>query len=335
MSNVLVVGAGLTGAVVACELKRKGIPALVIDRREHIAGNCYDEMIDGIRANRYGGHIFHTFSKRIWDYASRYTEWEQYEHRVKVNRGGVVYSFPPNKMTFQQLGLSTVDRQTALNVLRERFFREYSEKQWGRAYEEIPECVIKRIPIRDTWDDRYFEDTYQGLPADGYTALVASMLDGVPVELGTSFADFRSEGYSQIVYTGRIDQFFGFDLGELEYRSLEFKTLRLEVPSAIGCATMNFPEKRVAHTKIMEWKYFWRTPSLEHTVITFEVPKPCRNGREPYYPVDDQKNRALYSAYARRLPANVIPAGRLGRFQYINMDQAIGGALKIAEELTG
>lgn len=335
MSNILIVGAGLTGAVIAHELHRAGIPVLVIDRRDHIGGNCHDVIIYGIRVSTYGGHIFHTNSAAIWDYASQFTEWQQYEHRVKVSSGGVIYSFPPNWMTLQQLGLlGLMDRRNKINdVIRERFIRGYSEKQWGKPLEDIPPHVIRRIPIRDSWDDRYFTDIYQGLPAHGYTAMIERMLSGVQVELNTDAAQMDFTKFSKVIYTGRIDELFGHDQGRLEYRSLIFDTESTLISQSQGCATLNFADRTFPFTRRMEWRYFWRTSQMEYTLITTETPAACEEGMEAYYPVEDQVNLDLYTNYTKRLGANIIPAGRLGQFRYINMDQAIAAALSLVKRI--
>lgn len=334
--DYLIVGAGLFGSVCARELTDAGKRVLVIERRGHVGGNCADEVRDGIRISLYGGHIFHTNSRRIWNYVNRFSEWQQYEHRVKAVYQGVVYSFPPNLMTCQQLGVEPGPEADC--IIKERFFRGYTEKQWGRPLEDVPASVIKRIPIRSTWDDRYFDDKYQGLPVDGYSRMIARMLDGVTVVLNADYLSDRA-GWDirarQTIYTGPLDELYGHEYGRLEYRSLHFKHTRYEVDDWQGCAVMNYTEKCVPFTRTTEWRYMWRTPKLGHTWVTHEYPAAYDGINEPYYPVGDERNNALHRQYAERAKREgLIVGGRMGSYRYINMDQAIGAALALVEKLT-
>ena len=341
MYDYLIVGAGLFGSVCARELSDNGKRVLVIERRKHIAGNCYDETVEGIRANLYGGHIFHTKSKRIWDYASRFTTWRQYEHRVKSFTNRRVYSFPVNLMTLHQIyGVTTeeqaralMDSQKVREYLFETFFDGYTRKQWGRAPEDVPNGIINRIPYRLTWDDRYFDDPYQGLPADGYTAWIGRMLEGVPVLKEADYLLDRAawdREAKQVIYSGPLDELYRCDHGRLEYRSLRFEMLKVDREIYQGCATMNYPEVEVPWTRIMEWKFF-NPANVGHTLITREYPLEHEPGMIPYYPVRTDLNVKKYQQYRERAESEgLIVGGRLGSYRYIDMDQAIGQALTLA-----
>lgn len=327
MIDYLIVGAGITGATLARELVDAGKSVLVMDKRDHIGGNCYTETIGNTIVSKYGGHIFHTNSFRIWGYVQQFSDWQQYEHRVKVTYDGVVYSFPPNLMTYQQLGLMPTPE--ADNVIRSMFFDGYTAKQWGGM--TIPESTTKRIPFRHTWDDRYFDDKYQGLPEGGYTPMIERMLAGAAIELGRK-ADWRDfEQAKTVIYTGPLDELYGYEYGRLEYRSLNFDTLVVGDYDQ-GCATMNYAEQSIPYTRVMQWRYFWRTPQPAN-MITWEYPAAYTGDNDPYYPICTVYNMGIHSRYENRLPANVINAGRLGEYRYYNMDQAIGAALALAERL--
>lgn len=336
MYDYLIVGAGLTGAVCARELRQAGHSVMVLEKRSHLAGNCYDERVDGILVNRYGGHIFHTDNARIWDYATSFAEFRQYEHRVKVRIGETVYSFPPNLMTYQQLGLQPGPGSEP--ILKNLFFRGYTEKQWQRPLEQVPGAVLARIPWRGTWDDRYFTDRYQGLPVGGYTAWIANILGDAPLELECDYLeapDYWRRQARQVIYTGPLDALYGYIYGRLEYRSLRFDTRTLPVSDFQGTATVNYPDPDVPYTRVMEWRHFgWQAAPEGRTVVTWEYPADYGPGREPYYPVRDDANAALYARYAWDAAADgYIPAGRLGRYQYLDMHQAIGSALRLVERI--
>lgn len=289
-------------------------------------------LIDGVRVNLYGGHIFHTNSERIWKYASRFTEWRQYEHRVKAYYKGMAYSFPPNLMTYQQMGMHKDDDRLE-DRLREMFFRGYSEKQWGKPLEEIPQNILKRIPMRRNWDDRYFTDKYQGLPLNGYTAWIKNMFADVEIVTEVDYLDDRgywTDRASKVIYTGEIDRLYGYELGKLEYRSLRFETEPLLMDDWQGCATMNYTDKHVAYTRVMEWKYFG-DQKITGTVITREYPA---DEGEPYYPVNDEKNNRLADEYKRLAERDgIYTGGRLGSYRYYNMDQVIGQALDLCARI--
>ena len=334
MFDYLVIGAGLFGATVARELKDAGKSVLVLERRDHIAGNCFDEEVEGIRVNRYGGHIFHTNSARIWRWINRFTLFDAYEHRVRASSRGKVYSFPPNLLTVQELG---VPQSRALELIMDMFYVGYSEKQWGMPFADIPPSLYARVPIRDTYDDRYFSDRYQGLPAGGYTAMVKAMLRDVPVQIGVDYLVDKSywdRQAQQVIYSGAIDELYGYDLGQLEYRSLRFENT-IYTNDFQGCPTMNFCDKDIQYTRIMEWKFFgWNKAGIRQTVITREYPEAFDGNNERYYPIPTESNRELYRQYRERAEAEgLIVGGRLGSYQYLNMDQAIGQALAVVDKL--
>lgn len=333
--DYLIVGAGLTGAVLARELTDAGATCLVIEKRDHIGGNAYDEVIEGVTVHRYGPHLFHTNSERVWNYVNRFSEWLPYEYRVKVIYQGMAYSFPPNLMTYQQLGIS-LDDPSLPGVLFETFFRGYSSKQWGRPADEVPSSIIKRIPIRYDYDDRYFSDRYQGLPIGGYTSLIHQMLQGIPVELGADYLAHRPDFdrlASRTIYTGPIDSLYNFKLGRLEYRSLRFETHKKEDGDYHGSATFNYTDTSPDYTRTHNWRYFgWQ--NTKTNIITHEYPMPYDGTNDPYYPINDEANNSLHSQYeAQAKEDRVIVAGRLGKYRYYDMHQAIAAALTLSESL--
>jgi UDP-galactopyranose mutase len=333
MLDFLIVGAGLYGATCARLLTDAGKSVRVIERRDEVGGNCHDKVIDGVRVSSYGGHIFHTNSERIWEFVGRFADWLPYIHRVKANHAGRLYSFPPNRETFKQLGIAH-DAPEAEGVIRKAFFEGYTAKQWGKPIEDVPAEVLARIPIRNNADDRYFTDTYQGLPADGYTAMIARMLDGVEVQTGVDYLEDEEYWNAQareVIYTGALDQYYGYDAGRLEYRSLTFDTMRVDARQFQGAATVNYCDLDVPYTRIMDWGYFWPR-EVAHTVITAEYP--AAKG-EPYYPVNDAANNALHAAYqARANKAGWLHiGGRLGAYRYWNMDQTVAAAMAKVERL--
>lgn len=335
MIDYLIVGAGLFGAVCARELTDAGKRVLVIEKRDHVGGMVHTERVDGILVQKHGGHIFHTDSKRLWDYVNRFATFRQYEHRVKAFYKGVVYSFPPNLMTCQQLGVKAGTKE-AEQALKETFFEGYTAKQWGKPLSEVPASVIKRIPIRHNWDDRYFSDEYQGMPVEGYTEMVEAMLDGVHVELRKDAKNgFRTDG-QKVVFTGPLDEFFHYRLGRLDYRSLRFEHERIEQRSYQGCATMNYTDVNVPYTRILEHKYFYPA-NVDHTLITREYPERYDGSNEPYYPIEDAANRGLYNQY--RAMADSLSwlhlGGRMAEYRYYDMHQVIASALNLCKKLCG
>lgn len=333
--DFLIVGSGLTGSVLAREMTDSGASCLVVEKRNHVGGNVYDEEINGISVHRYGPHIFHTNSKHVWEYANRFSMWMPYEHRVKAKFDGKTYSFPPNLLTYEQLGIKPDDPQLPV-VLFETFFRGYSSKQWGRRAEDVPKSIIKRIPIRYDYDDRYFSDTYQGLPSNGYTSLIENLLSGIAVEVNTDYLKNKAELNQladQVIYTGPIDALYGYDMGRLEYRSLIFESQFVGYQSYQGSASINYTDLSKPYTRIHEWKYFGWQKSNDG-VITIEHPTPHDLSNDPYYPVNDEANNALHNLYESRAKSDgYIIAGRLGKYRYYDMHQAIAAALTLSKDL--
>jgi len=333
MTDFLIVGAGLYGATCARMLTDAGKSVMVIEKRDEIGGNCHDRVIDGMRVSTHGGHIFHTNSERIWQFVNRFATFLPYVHRVKANHAGRLYSFPPNRTTFEQFGIRH-DEPGAERVIREAFFEGYTAKQWGRPIEDVPGDVLKRIPIRNNHDDRYFTDVYQGLPADGYTAMIGAMLGGIEVKTGVDYLadeEYWNAQALEVIYTGALDDYYRHDLGRLEYRSLKFDTMRIEAKSFQGAATVNYCDADVPCTRIMDWGYFWPR-KVKHTMITAEYP--AATG-EPYYPINDETNNKLHAAYLTRAEKAdwLHIGGRLGSYRYWNMDQAIGAAITATERM--
>ncbi|OAQ01829.1 UDP-galactopyranose mutase [Ligilactobacillus aviarius] len=370
MTNYLVVGAGLFGVTFAHEAAKRGHKVHVIEKRDHIAGNIYTKEVDGIQVHQYGAHIFHTSKKEIWDYVNQFAEFNRYTNSPIANFHGEIYNMPFNMNTFNKLwGVITpeeaekkIEEQRAvLNGKRpenleeqaislvgtdiyKKLVKEYTEKQWGRDAKELPPFIIKRLPVRFTYDNNYFNDPYQGIPIGGYTQIVEKMLDddNITVETNTDFFDKKDEylkDYDKVVFTGMIDQFFDYKLGELEYRSLRFETEELDVDNYQGNAVVNYTDKETPYTRIIEHKHFeFGKGDKGKTVITKEYPATWHRGDEPYYPINDAKNNALYKKYvelAQKEANNVIFGGRLGQYRYYNMDQVIGAALVIVEQEFG
>ncbi len=357
--DFLVVGAGLTGATLARELVDGGKTCLVVDQRDHLAGNCFTESLSGITVNRYGGHIFHTNDAGIWAFVNRFVPFAPYQHTIKVSYQDRIYSFPINLLTLQQLfGVRTpqearecLERERvpgpAPNNARdwllsqigprlyETFFEGYTTKQWGRDPVGLPAGIVQRIPLRLTYDDRYFSDRYQGMPEGGYTYLVSRMLAGIPFLLGTPFHQGSplTQLADQVIYTGPLDAYYDYCYGPLEYRSLRFETEVLPVADYQGTSTINYTEASVAYTRILEHKHFWGEGG-QHTVITREYPDPWEPGKEAYYPVGDTANRELFQRYATRArDEGLLFAGRLARYQYLDMHQAVAQARSLARKL--
>ena len=363
--DYLVVGAGLYGAVFAYEAKKKGKTCLVIDKRDHIAGNIYCENVSGINVHKYGAHIFHTSDKKIWEYVNQFAEFNNYINSPVARYKNELYNLPFNMNTFSKMwNIATpqeakdiIASQIAdLNITEpknleeqalslvgkdvyEKLIKGYTEKQWGRDCKDLPSFIIKRLPLRFIYDNNYFNDRYQGIPIGGYTKIVEKMLDGIEVRLNTNYLDNREEFDAmadKIVYTGMIDQFYDYKLGVLEYRSVRFETEELQMENYQGNAVVNYTEREVPYTRIIEHKHF-EFGTQPKTVITREYPAAWEKGKEPYYPVNDPKNSELFDKYERRAleEKNVIFGGRLGMYRYMDMDQVIEEALSLAEtELT-
>jgi UDP-galactopyranose mutase len=355
--DYLIVGAGLFGATFAHQAKKAGKKCLVIDKRSHIGGNIYCRDEDGINVHNYGAHIFHTNDKPIWEFVNSFVEFNRYTNSPVANYKGHLYNLPFNMNTFYQLwGVTTPEEAnkkiqeqiSSLNIsepqnleeqaqllvgtdIYEKLIKGYTEKQWGRKATELPAFIIKRLPVRFTFDNNYFNDKYQGIPIGGYNKLSEGLLKDVPVRLNTNFFDEKDYFQSladQIVYTGPLDEYYQFKFGELEYRSLEFEHKRLEIPNYQGNAVINYTEAHIPYTRIIEHKHF-EFGTQDHTIITYEYPATWQRGMEPYYPLNDEKNTKRFKQYQAlsELEANVIFGGRLAEYRYYDMHQVIGSAL--------
>ncbi len=359
--DYLVVGAGLYGAVFAYEAKKKGKTCLVVEKRDHIAGNIYCEDISDIHVHKYGAHIFHTSDKKIWDYVNQFAEFNHYINSPVARYKDELYNLPFNMNTFSKMwGITTpqeakdiIASQIAdLNITEpknleeqalslvgrdvyEKLVKGYTEKQWGRDCKELPSFIIKRLPLRFIYDNNYFNDRYQGIPMGGYTKIVEKLLEGIEVRLNTNYLENREELDAladKIVYTGMIDQFYDYKLGVLEYRSVRFETEELPMENYQGNAVVNYTEKEVPYTRIIEHKHFefGKQPT---TIISREYSSEWKKGDEPYYPVNNDKNNALYEEYKAlaEKEQRVIFGGRLGGYKYYDMDKVIAAALEMCE----
>lgn len=359
--DYLIVGAGLFGAVFAHEAGKRGKRCLVVEKRDHIAGNVYCEDVHGIQVHRYGAHIFHTSDKRIWEYVNRFAEFNHYINAPVARFRDELYNLPFNMNTFSRMwGIATpkeaqdiIAAQIAdLNITQprnleeqalslvgrdvyEKLIKGYTEKQWGRPCSELPAFIIRRLPLRFVYDNNYFNDRFQGIPIGGYTRLVERLLEGIEVRLNTDYLEHREEldGLAdRILYTGMIDRFYDYSLGVLEYRSVRFETEELELENYQGNAVVNYTDREVPYTRIIEHKHFefGKQPT---TVISREYSSEWRKGDEPYYPINDEKNNALYERYRKMADqeGRVIFGGRLGGYRYYDMDKVIAEALRAWE----
>ena len=362
--DFLIVGAGLFGSTFAQQAKEKGKNCLIIDKRNHTAGNAYTEKIEGINVHKYGPHIFHTSDESIWNYVNKFSEFNSYVNRPKVNYKGKIYSFPINLFTlYQMFGVGTPEEakqlladlktnnkfpknleEWILSEVGEEIYRTfiygYTKKQWGREPRELPASIIRRLPIRLTFDDNYYTDKYQGIPIGGYTQMIEKMQEGIEVRLGVDFFEDRVKFESMaetIIFTGPIDEFFGHQHGELEYRSLRFETQILPIEDFQGNALINYTEEGIPFTRICEHKHFESTKSGS-TVITKEYPQSWSSGEEKFYPVNDEENNSRYLLYrkmAEDLSPKYIFGGRLAEYKYYDMHQVIGSALAKARKIIG
>ena len=363
--DYLVVGAGLFGAVFAHEAKQAGKRVLVIDRRSHVGGNTYTEDVDGIPVHRYGAHIFHTDDEEVWNYIRQFARFNRFTNAPLARYGDELYHLPFNMNTFHRMwGVSVPDEAKAIieeqrkeitgepknleeqaislvgRDIYEKLVKGYTEKQWGRSCASLPAFIIRRLPVRFTYDNNYFNDRFQGIPEDGYTALTEKLLEGIEIRLNTDFAGIRKDNPAEMtVYTGPVDAYFDHCLGRLEYRSLRFETKMLrDTANYQGNAVVNYTEAKVPYTRIIEHKHFaWgRTDVLDlpYTVITYEYPKQGQEGDEPYYPVNDVRNNELYLRYRAlaEKEGNVLFGGRLGTYRYLDMDDTIRLALDAARK---
>lgn len=359
--DYLVVGAGLFGAVFAQQCKAAGKSVLVIDKRPNIAGNVYTQEIEGINVHVYGAHIFHTNNKQVWDYVNRFAEFNRFTNSPVANYKGELYSLPFNMYTFNKMWGVVTPEQAAAKIeeqraaagitepknleeqaislvgtdIYEKLVKGYTEKQWGRDCKDLPAFIIKRLPVRLTFDNNYFNALYQGIPMGGYTNMVANMLDGVEVRLNTDYLANKAELDAlaeKVVYTGAIDAYFNYKLGTLEYRSVRFETEVLDMPNFQGNAAVNYTDREIPWTRIIEHKWF-EFGTQPKTVISREYSSEWKKGDEPYYPVNDERNGALYQQYKALAEGekNVIFGGRLGEYKYYDMDAVIASALALSQ----
>ena len=356
--DYLIVGAGLFGAVFAHEMTKQGKKCLVIDKRKHLGGNVYCEEREGINVHKYGAHIFHTNDKKIWEYVNSFVEFNRYTNSPLANYNNELFNLPFNMNTFYQLwGVKTPEEaklkikeqvdhsgiknpknleEQAISLvgidIYEKLIKGYTEKQWGRKCTELPAFIIKRLPVRFTFDNNYFNDKYQGIPVGGYNKLIEGLLKGIETKTGVDFFEEKEQYEAlakKIVFTGKIDEYFDYQYGKLEYRSLEFDHETLDTPNYQGNAVVNYTEGDIPYTRILEHKHF-EFGKQDKTVITREYPKEWEEGSEPYYPVNDEKNSKTYLQYKRlaEYTENVIFGGRLAEYRYYDMHQVIGSALQ-------
>ena len=360
--DYLVVGAGLYGAVFARQAKDAGKSVLVIDKRANIAGNVYTEEVEGINVHVYGAHIFHTNNKKVWDYITRFAEFNRFTNSPVANYKGELYSLPFNMYTFNKMWGVVTPQEAAAKIeeqrreasitepknleeqaislvgtdIYEKLVKGYTEKQWGRDCKDLPAFIIKRLPVRLTFDNNYFNALYQGIPMGGYTKMVANLLDGIDVRLNVDYLENKAELDAladKVVYTGPIDAYFGYKLGTLEYRSVRFENEVLDTPNFQGNAAVNYTDRETPWTRIIEHKWF-EFGTQPKTVISREYSSEWKPGDEPYYPVNDEKNGALYQQYKAlaEQEKKIIFGGRLGEYKYYDMDAVIASALEMCEK---
>ena len=364
--DYLIVGAGPYGSIFAHEAAKHGKKSLIIERRSHIGGNMYTHKEHGINVHDYGAHIFHTDNKMVWDYVNQFTEFNNYINQVVANYKGELYNLPFNMNTFYQMwgvktpeeaaakieeqkekaGISGIPKnleEQAISLIGtdiyHKLIKGYTEKQWGRKATDLPSFIIRRLPVRYTFDNNYFNHRYQGVPVDGYTAIFDKMLDSdlINVQTGVDFFSDKEvflEEFPKIVYTGMIDQFFDYSFGELEYRSVRFETETVKSDNIQGNAVINYTDAETPYTRVMEWRHFDKKADEGYTILTKEFPQNWDRTKEAYYPVNDEKNSKLFRKYkeeTKKYP-NVIFGGRLGNYQYYDMDQVFGVALKAVEK---
>lgn len=361
MYDYLIVGSGLFGSVFSHEMNKAGYSCLVLEKRKHIGGNVYCEEKDGIRIHKYGAHIFHTSDKKVWDYVNQFVEFNNYVNSPVANYKGELYNLPFNMNTFSKMWGVVTPAEAAAKIIKQRkeagitepknleeqaisligtdiyttLIKGYTEKQWGRSCTELPAFIIKRLPVRYTFDNNYFNDRYQGIPIGGYNVLIHTLLDGIEVRTGVDYNAHR-DAYRKlaetVVYTGAIDAYFDYKLGQLEYRGLRFETERLEEENHQGVAVMNYTDRETPYTRSIEHKHF-EFGTQPVTYVTKEYPADWKPGEEAYYPVNDEKNSELYKQYAELAAQeeNVIFGGRLAEYKYYDMDDVIASALQAVE----
>lgn len=360
--DYLLVGAGLFNAVFCEHAMRAGKSCLIIEKRPHIAGNIYTEQVEDIQVHRYGAHIFHTSNREIWEYVNQFATFNHFINRVKANYKGKLYSLPFNMATFEALwGVKTAEEAQAIiekqredladrepQNLEEQAIKlvgrdvyhtlieGYTQKQWNRPCSSLPAFIIRRLPLRFSYDDNYFNDSYQGIPIGGYTKMVEKMIQGATLLLNTDYFDFIKEtadSFGKVVFTGKIDEFFGYELGKLEYRSLHFETEVLDMKNYQDNAVINYTSYDIPYTRVIEHKHF-EFGKQSKTVISREYPADYTEGKEAYYPINDEKNTALYKAYEslKAKEKNVIFGGRLGEYKYYDMDKVIDSAFALCKK---
>ena len=363
--NYLIVGSGLYGAIFANEAKKRGKKVLVIEKRNHVAGNIYTENVEGINVHKYGAHIFHTSNKEVWEYINQFAEFNRYTNSPVARYKDELYNLPFNMNTFSKLwNIKTPEEakikieeekvefkitepknleEQALclvgNTIYEKLIKGYTEKQWEKRATELPSFIIKRIPLRFIYDNNYFNDIYQGIPIGGYTQIVEKMLEGIEVRLETDFFDNRKEFEQvaeKIVFTGTIDKYYNYEFGELAYRSLRFETEIINMENYQGNAVVNYTEYEVPYTRIIEHKHF-EYGKQEKTIVTKEYPATWSRDKEPYYSINDDVNNALYKKYEDKAKqeAKVIFGGRLGGYKYYDMDKVIEASLELVKQELG
>ena len=367
MFDYMVVGAGLYGSIFAQQAKTAGKSVLVIDKRDNVGGNIYTEKVEGINVHKYGAHIFHTNNRKVWEYITQFTTFNRFTNSPVANYKGELYSLPFNMYTFNKMwGVVTPEEATAKieeqrkemvgepknleeqaislvgRDIYEKLIKGYTEKQWGRDCKDLPSFIIKRLPVRLTFDNNYFNALYQGIPVGGYTKMIENILDGIEVRLGEDYLKDKAQWdgmAKKVVYTGPIDAYFDYCLGTLEYRSVRFETELLDTPNFQGNAAVNNTDRETPWTRIIEHKWFEfgkdeEGNDLPKTVISREYSSEWNPGDEPYYPVNDEKNGALYKKYKELADKeeNVIFGGRLGEYKYYDMDQVIAAALDMCEK---
>lgn len=367
MYDYLIVGAGLFGAVFAQQAKEKGKKVLVIDRRDHVAGNVYTKKVEGINFHQYGAHIFHTNNREVWNYLQAFTVFNRFTNSPVANYKGELYSLPFNMYTFNKMWGVVTPEEAAAKIeeqrkevkgepknleeqaislvgrdIYEKLIKGYTEKQWGRDCKDLPSFIIKRLPVRLTFDNNYFNAIYQGIPVGGYTKMVENMLEGIEVRLGEDYLEKKAEydGMAEkVIYTGAIDAYFNYCLGNLEYRSVRFENEVLDIPNFQGNAAVNYTDRETPWTRIIEHKWFEfgkdeNGNDLPKTVISREYSSEWKPGDEPYYPVNDEKNGELYKKYKEMADKEdkVIFGGRLGEYKYYDMDAVIASALECAKK---
>lgn len=362
MYDYLIVGSGLFGSIFAYEAGKKGKQCLVVEKRDHIGGNIYTKEVEEIQVHQYGAHIFHTSNREVWEYVQQFAEFNRYTNSPVANYKGEIYNLPFNMNTFNKLwGVVTpaeakakIEEQAAayrtehpanleeqaLNLvgkdIYEKLIKGYTEKQWGHRATELPPEIIKRLPVRYIYDNNYFNDIYQGIPIGGYTAIIEKMLAKAEVRLGVDYLEHKDELDAlaeKVVYTGPIDAYYGYQFGELEYRSVSFETEVLDQPNYQGNAVVNYTEYEVPYTRIIEHKHF-EFGTQDKTVISREYPAAWKKGDEPYYPVNNEKNNMLYHSYEElaKEEKKVIFGGRLGTYKYMDMHHVVAEALRVTKE---